>query len=171
MTQPIQALGNLPCQVQEGDDPNSLGHKFDPLETEGHFICSQCKKEFVKIYRFNTIKDKGAKTGLDTAVYVSLHNFNKYYTEVIEKGDPRTFKPRYVDWRVAEEESKEKDQPKETVNDILNFAILKEVIKKSGNWYSFDGTRFNGKKELFSKISAMQLQQVQNKIQLDASSK
>lgn len=168
MSQPTQALGNLPCQVQEGDDPNSLGHKFESLEEKGHFKCSVCNKDFVKIYRFNNLKDKGARTGLETALYIPLHSFNKNYTEVIEKGDPRTFKPRFVDWRISEgEKETTKEAPQETVTDILNIAIVKQVIKKTGNWYSFDGSRFNGKKELFSKISAMQLQEVQNKIQLN----
>jgi len=167
-TLPTQAFVNQKCQVQVGDDPNSLGHTMETLG-KGHFRCKECKKEFVKIYRYNTVKDKGAKTGFDTSVYIPLPNFNKYYTEVIEKGDARTFKPRYIDWKIADEEKQEivKVQSMETVTDILNTAILKEVIKKSGNWYVFEGSRFNGKKKLFSEISAMQLQEVQNKIQLN----
>ena len=165
-TQPTQAFTNQKCQVQVGDDPNSLGHTMETLE-KGHFRCKECKKEFVKIYRYNTVKDKGAKTGFDTSVYIPLHNFNKYYTEVIEKGDARTFKPRFIDWKIADEEEKVSAPSMESVTDILNTAILKEVIKKSGNWYVFEGSRFNGKKKLFSEISAMQLQEVQNKIQLN----
>lgn len=171
LTQPTKPFANQKCQVQEGgDNPNPTGHEFESLG-EGHFVCKECKSKFVKIYRYKTEKDKGAPTGLDTAMYVGLHLYNKHYTEIIEDGAPRTFKPRYVDWRIAEESEKVEIQPSPTLSviDILNTAIIKQVIQKKGNWYTFDGTRFNGKKELQNKISAIQLQNVQSKIQVDAS--
>lgn len=171
LTQPTTPFANPKCQVQEGgDNPNSTGHEFESLG-KGHFICKECNSKFVKIYRFKNEKDKGAPTGFETAMFVTLHNYNKHYTEAIDEGGLRTFKPRFIDWKIAEETEKiEAKVPTTTLSviDILNTAIIKQVIEKKGNWYIFDGVRFNGKRKLQNEISAIQLQNVQNKIQLDA---
>lgn len=171
MTVLTKPFANQKCQVQIGDDYTNLtGHKYES-KGDGNYTCPECNGKFVKIYRYNNAKDKGAPTGFETAMFVTLHGYNKHYTEIIEKGDPRTFKPRFVDWRIAKETEEVQSKPQTntlSVIDILNTAIIKQVIAKKGNWYTFDGARFNGKKELQNKISAIQLQNVQNKIQLDA---
>lgn len=167
MTQPTLAPAKPSCQVKVGDPENSLGHTFES-EGKGHYKCSVCNGKFVKIYRFKNEKDKGAPTGFETGIYVTLHSFNKHYSWSINEGDPRTLKPRYADWKIADEESQKESPSTDSVTDVLNTAIFKGVISKTGNWYKFDGSRFNGKKELFNKIGAMQLEQIKNKIQLDA---
>lgn len=167
MGQPTLAPAKPSCQVRVGDDPNSLGHTFE-AEGKGRYSCSVCKGKFVKIYRFKNEKDKGAPTGFETAIYVTLHSFNKHYSWSINDGDPRTLKPRYADWKIADEQKEAVSPSPESVTDVLNTAILKGVISKTGNWYKFDGKRWNGKKELFNTIGAMQLEQIKNKIQVDA---
>lgn len=168
MTQITKPFANQKCQVQISEDYTNLdGHKYESLG-KGHYVCSECKGKFVKIYRFKNEKDKGSPTGFETSIYVTLHSFNKTYTWIVNEGDPRTLKPRYADWKIAIEETKTEISNVYSVTDILNTAILKGVINKTANWYKFDGKRFNGMKELTNNISAMQLEQIKNKIQLDA---